>query len=86
MERVLKILYDSSRKRRGLILQRSNGSFGFEAEELMNVYDEELGKRLGEQRTFWSRSTQNPLTICDSPETAEREARSHIEWLSKSQD
>jgi hypothetical protein len=85
MERVLKTLYDSSRKRRVLILQRSNGSFGFEAEKLTDVYDDELGKKFG-QRTFWGRSTQNPLTICDSPETAEREARGRIEWLSEFQD
>jgi hypothetical protein len=80
---ILKILTDPSGTRRVLIVRRPNGLFGYQEEELQNKYDDKLRKRLNDASTIWVGFTQKPFTICDSPETAEREARGNVQWLSQ---
>jgi hypothetical protein len=82
MRRVLKTLIHRSGRRRVLIVERATGRFGYEEEELKSVYDDELAKRVG-QRAAWFALPQNPLTICNSPEDADREARGNVDWLSE---
>jgi hypothetical protein len=79
MEKTLKTFRHPDGKRRVLIVQRSNGLFGYELEELAYIYDGELREQCPD--TFWTRPSQNPFSLCDTPETAEREALGAIEWL-----
>lgn len=79
MERVLRELRHPDGKRRVLIIQRENGFFGYEEETLEYVYDGEM--RMLCRDMYWVRPSQNPFSICDTPEAAEREARGRILWL-----
>ena len=70
-EQVLHTLVDASEKRRVLIVRRDNGAYGFEEEHWS---DEPL-------ELCWIRHGQYPFSICDSEETALREAHGRIAWL-----
>jgi hypothetical protein len=71
MHAVLRTLVHPGGKRRVLILDLGGGRFGYQ-EERFSDEPEEL---------CWLPQRQFPVCICDSPETAEREARGAIEWL-----
>jgi hypothetical protein len=74
-----KALQHPSGNRRVLIVKRSDGRFSYWEEERVPVYHAELAERLLDDSTVW-----NPLghdvVICDTAETAEREARCAIAW------
>jgi glycosyltransferase involved in cell wall biosynthesis len=70
-DRVVKILYHPAGRQRVLVVQRANGSYGFEEEQLK-----------GEAAAMdWHPVSQGAFSICDSAATAEREARSSVAWL-----
>jgi hypothetical protein len=71
MESVVKVFVHQDGKRRVLIVRHPNGSHGFEEEYWSD----------GPLELCWCRCTKNPLTICDTLETAEREALGRIGWL-----
>ena len=77
---VLKTLIHSDGKRRVLIVQRDNGLFGFEEEQLVRVYDEKLYPDWDEMVWAPPRGLVS-FGIFDSPKAAEREARDQIAWL-----
>jgi hypothetical protein len=58
-------------ERRVLIVDRGDGRFGYEEEYFSK----------DPQERYWLPRRQYPLTICDSPERAEREARANVDWL-----
>ena len=69
--------------RRVRIVRRSDGLFSYQEEELVPVYaDPELAERLQNYEPVWSPIGQD-LTLCESQEAAEREARGKIEWLAE---
>jgi hypothetical protein len=70
-EQTIHEIYSTDRLRRVLIVQRSNGFFGFEEEYLC---DETSGQ-------YWCRYSQVPFGIFDSAETALREAHGRVTWL-----
>lgn len=70
-ETVLRMISDATRLRRVLIVRRGNGSYGWEAEYWS---DEPLEQS-------WVRIGQRPLSVCDSEETAVREAMGRVDWL-----
>ncbi len=70
-EKIIREIYSQDRKRRVCIVQRENGSFGFE-EEYFSDDPFEMS---------WCRYGQYPLAICDSEETALREAMGRVKWL-----
>jgi hypothetical protein len=70
-ETVVKEVYDANRKRRVLIVQRSNGTFGYEEEPFS---DEPL-------ELCWRRFSQVPFSVCDSAEGALKEAQGRVKWL-----
>jgi hypothetical protein len=71
-ERILKTFTRPDGRRRVVILRRADGCFGF---------------REDRRFTTPSGSKWGPLirysTICDSAETAEREARAAVDWLNR---
>jgi hypothetical protein len=71
MEAVLRVLVHPGGKQRVLILDRGGGSFGYREERFSEEPDE----------LCWLPQRQLPVCVCDSPETAEWEARSAIDWL-----
>jgi hypothetical protein len=71
MWEVLETLSSHDGQERVHIVRRLNGSFGFE-EEYFSAHPDEM---------YWCRRSQHPLCICDSQETALREARTRIDWL-----
>jgi len=77
---VLKAIFDPAGKRRVLIVQRPDGLFSYEEEELISVYDAELAERLQDYQTVWC-PVGHGLTLCESQEVAEREARGAVAWL-----
>jgi hypothetical protein len=77
---VLKTLLHSDGKRRVLIKQRRDRLFSFEEEKLKQHYDDQMAARLNDWSTSWF-PVGGRLTICDSQEAAQREARSSIPWL-----
>ncbi|HEY0008899.1 MAG TPA: hypothetical protein VGB55_09260 [Tepidisphaeraceae bacterium] len=70
-ETFLRKIVDSTGKHRVLIVQRTNGSYGWEVEYWS---DEPLEQ-------CWVRRGQYPYSICDSEEVALREALGRVEWL-----
>ena len=58
-------------KRRVLIVDRGGGRFGYNEEYFSEDPDE----------MCWVALPQYPLTICESAESAEREARGCVDWL-----
>jgi hypothetical protein len=70
-ETVLRKIVDPTGKHRVLILQRANGSYGWEVEQWS---DEPLEQ-------CWIRPEQYPFSICGSEEIALREALGRVEWL-----
>ncbi len=75
-EMVVQALYSKDGKHRVLIVQRDNGSFGFEEE----YFSEDEWSRQ------WCRYSQNPFSICDSADTALREAKGRVQWLNPRHD
>jgi hypothetical protein len=71
MMTVLRVLTSLDGKRRVHIVDRGGGRFGYEEEYFSDDPDERC----------WVPLPQYPVTICDSPETAEREARGCVTWL-----
>ena len=67
----IRILRHPDGKRRVLIVDRGGGRYGYEEEYFS---DEPL-------EMAWLSLPQRPLTICDSPELPEREARGAVAWL-----
>jgi len=76
-ERVLKTLCHPDGRRRVLIVQRTNGLYGYEIEEFRH---EPVDFRR-EPLEYWTRFSQVPFAIFDCAEAAEREARHEIAWL-----
>jgi hypothetical protein len=76
-ERVLKTLSHPDGQRRVLIVQRTNGLYGYEIEEFRREQTEFRREPL----EYWMRFGQVPFSIFDSVETAEREARDRVPWL-----
>jgi hypothetical protein len=76
-DRVVKTLTHPDGQRRVLIVQRTNGLYGYEIEEfrLENV------EFRHEPLEYWVSLSQVPFAIFDTAETAEREARHDIAWL-----
>jgi hypothetical protein len=70
-EKNIREIYSQDRMQRVLIVERENGAFGFE--------EEYFGQ--GPMEMCWCRYGQSPFSICDSPETALKEARGRIAWL-----
>jgi len=58
-------------KRRVFVVDRGGGRFGYDEEYFSNHPDERC----------WVPLRQVPLTLCDSAESAEREARGRVDWL-----
>jgi len=71
MAAVMRVLMHPDGKRRVLIVDRGGGRFGYEEERFSDEPDE----------LCWLPQRQFPLCVCDSPETAEREARAAVGWL-----
>ena len=71
-EETIREMYNEDRTRRVLIVKRKNGSFGYEEE----YFSQDPMERC------WCRYGQRPFSICDSVETALKEAEGRIEWLS----
>ena len=69
--RVLKTIGHPDGKRRVLIVRRDNGMFGFEEE----AFSEEPFENC------WLPCGEDTFALCESEETAEREARGRIPWL-----
>jgi hypothetical protein len=67
--------------RRVLIVKRTSGLFGYEVEELTHVYDDPDLRSRWPNEMHWNRAGQYPFSICDTPETAEHEARGKAPWL-----
>ena len=67
----MRVLLHPDGKRRVLIVNRGAGRFGYEEQRFSE----------DEYERCWVPVRQHHLAICDSPETAEREARACIEWL-----
>ena len=70
-ETVLKKIVDPTGKHRVLIVQRANGSYGWEVEHWSDKPLEQC----------WIRPGQYPFSICGSEEIALREALGRVEWL-----
>ena len=78
-----KTITSAAGNRRVRIVRRSDGLFTYQEEELVPVYEgPELAERLQNYETVWSPLTQG-LTLCESQEAAEREARGKIKWLAE---
>ena len=73
--KVVKTIHDTSGRREVRIVRDEDGSFGFE-EWKFTAYPED-GEWASE---FWEPVSQG-RTFADFPETAEREARSRVDWL-----
>jgi hypothetical protein len=58
-------------KRRVFVVDRGGGRFGYDEEYFSDDPDEKC----------WVPFRQFPVTICDSAESAEREARGCVHWL-----
>ena len=71
MSEVIETLTSRDGQERVHIVRRSNGSFGFE-EEYFSTHPLEM---------CWCSRPHHPLCVCDSSETARREARSRVDWL-----
>jgi hypothetical protein len=69
--KTIQTIYDGSRKRRVVIFQRDDGSFGFDAE---HFFDDPL-EMAWLQSGFDSR--------CDTAERALVEARGRVRWLAE---
>ena len=69
--KTIQTIYDASRKRRVVIFQQDNGSFGFDAEHFS---DEPL-------EMAWLKSGFD--SRCDTAERALVEARGRVSWLSE---
>ena len=78
--RILKTIEQPAGKQRVLIVMRSDGLFSYEEERLVPVYDEEMVEQLNDNKAVWV-PLSHGLTLCDSLEDAEREARTRIPWL-----
>lgn len=66
------IIYDRDKKRRVVVVQTADGSYGF-VEEFFSTEPEEQ---------CWIPVTKGrSIPICDSIETALREARGRVDWL-----
>ena len=71
MYEVIETHYSQSGQERVLIVRRSNGSFGFEA-EYFSANPLEM---------CWCPFRQHPFCICDSAETALRVAQYRVDWM-----
>lgn len=69
--KILRTINDSEGKRRVYIVRRDNGTFGYEEEYWSDDPYEKCWIPLGDY----------PLCICDSEETALREAMGNVDWL-----
>ena len=69
--RIVRTMTSPEGKRRVLIVDRGDGRFGYDEEYFSDDPDEKC----------WVPLRQFPLTIRDSPESAEREARGCVDWL-----
>ncbi|MFZ6183680.1 hypothetical protein [Nannocystis pusilla] len=70
---VLRAFTHPDGKRRVLLVEHGPGRFGFDEERLSDVPEEQC----------WIPFGRYAFNICDSLETAEREARGRVEWLSE---
>jgi hypothetical protein len=75
--RLVKTLTHPDGLRRVHIVERTSGQFGYEVEECVRVYEDPSYP----DEKCWVPNGQYPLSICDSAETAEREARGRVAWL-----
>jgi hypothetical protein len=57
--------------RRVVIIERKNGTFGFEEQRWSDAVGQE----------FWIRLPQRQVSVCDSKESAELQARRSVSWL-----
>ena len=73
MREIIQTIYSPDGRERVHIVRRANGSFGFEA-EYFSAQPAEM---------CWCPRPQRPLCICDSAETALREARTRVGWLTQ---
>ena len=71
MWEIIETIYGPDERDRVHIVRRTNGSFGFE-EEYFSTHPTEM---------CWCPRYRHPLCICDSVETARREARARVDWL-----
>ena len=69
--KTVQTIYDDSKKRRVIIFQRDDGTFGFDAEHFS---DEPL-------EMAWLPSGFN--SFCDTAERALSEARGRVDWLAE---
>lgn len=78
---VLKVIMHPVAQRRVAILRHPSGRFGFEEEALVRetIYD-------GSEHAHWRPVTDDSFAVCDTAETAEKEARSRIAWLNARDD
>jgi hypothetical protein len=72
MTEIIREIYSQDRMYRVLIVKRKNGLFGYEEE----YFSQDPMERC------WCPYSQKPFAICDSPETALKEAKGRIKWLS----
>lgn len=72
---VLKEIYSEDERRRVVIVRHPSGLFGFDEEEKCS---EEGGEHW---HPLPASSVAPSFAICDTPDTAEREARARISWL-----
>jgi hypothetical protein len=71
MGEIIQTIYSPDGDERVHIMRRANGSYGFE-EEYFSAHPAEM---------CWCPRRQMPLCICDSAETAFREAQARVDWL-----
>lgn len=69
----VKVIYDDARKRRAIIFQRDDGSFGF-CEEQWEDYSYGAG---------WTPAGPHSECRVESLETAMREVMGRVEWLAE---
>lgn len=69
----LQVLYDSTKKRRIVIFQRPNGSYGFEEQRFS-------GDAL---EMAWIPQGKHATSVCASVELALAEARGRVAWMAE---
>jgi hypothetical protein len=79
-DRVLKTVVHPAEQRRVQIIERCDGLFSYEEEELVMAYHPELAKELNDYRTYWV-PTKPDVSIFESQEAAESAARGAVAWL-----
>lgn len=77
---LVKVLRHPTGNQRVLIVERPDGRFSYWEQERVPVYPADMAGRLRDDSTVWTPRGRSAV-ICDTAETAEREARGVVTWL-----